>query len=197
MKKNAIVSQKKKTNNTIVYFKYHDKNIDLKLYEKINGIKDIAIKNNNKFIETSNPNYYLFNSDIVINANIFSDTPKLLSAYFGVTPGAVYIFDETEILSVYGNYNTNLSIDSNPARAISTTQDIRNVNSSLNTKSMVGFDQIPICFSNPCLLSSIDVNYFVVYLNTGLISKPISVTSGPNSKYNEKTLFIIMWILWK
>ncbi len=172
--------------NTIVYFKYHDKNIDLGLYEKINGIKDIAIKNNNNFIETSNPDYYLLNSDIVINANIFSDTPKLLSASFGVTPGAVYIFDETEILSVYGNYNTNLSIDRNLERSISTTPDIRNINSYTNTNYMVGFDQIPICFSNPCLLSSIDVNCFVVYLNTGLISKPISIASGPNSKYNEK-----------
>ena len=63
----------------------HNKNINLNLYEKINGMKDIAIKNNNNFIQEFNTNFNLFNSDIVINSNIFSDTPKLLSASFTVS----------------------------------------------------------------------------------------------------------------
>lgn len=195
--KKSILNRQARTARTAqtapkIYFKYHNTNVDLKTYTKINNYIKQAETNNNGFIEYSNPSGKLISSDIIVNANLYGDTPKILSA-----TGFSHLVSFHSTSDLYdgqqfflGNYNTNLDINSFPLRNITSSQDIR-VLSPVTRNLQPGMDAMPICFTFPILPSSVDINQFAITLNIGFVVKPYDFTFAPNSKYNEKQCIIL------
>ena len=176
------------------YFKYHDTNINLDLYNEINSKIQEAEAYQNGFLETSNPNYWRFNSDIIVNTPILSTTPKIMYAGGFSMLATVGIFNKEQVLNTQGNWDntySDLDLNSIPARAITSTADIRNAGSLADPFLKLNFDNIPVTFSHPIIISSMDKLQFVVTLNTGFIVKPISTGSSPNTKYNERTCLVL------
>lgn len=68
-------------NNPTIFFKYHDKNISKEEYEYIDNLINIAIDHNNAEFKTSEHyNYSQYNCDIIVNSNLYSNEPEILSA---------------------------------------------------------------------------------------------------------------------
>ena len=60
------------TNSPTIYFKYHDKDIDIDTYNFVNSLIETAMDNIDKQYKTCKyPNYEKYNSDIIVNANLF------------------------------------------------------------------------------------------------------------------------------
>lgn len=176
-----------------IYFKYHDTNIDLETYTKINNYITLAETNNNGFIEYEDPSGKRTNCDIIVNSNLYGDTPEILSAG-GFSH--LFIYHSTTNLSngqdfFLGNYNTNLDINSYPLRNITSSGDMRGLSPILRDVQ-AGMDAMPICFTFPILASSVDVKQFAITLNTGLVVKPYSYSFAPNGKYNEKQCLVVV-----
>ena len=175
-----------------IYFKYHDTNIDLETYTTINNYITLAETNNNGFIEHEYPTGKMINSDIIVNANLYGDTPEFLSA-----TGFSHLVCMNSTTDLYegqkfflGNYNTNLDINSHILRNITSSSDIRLL-SPVTRHLQPGMDAMPICFTFPILPSSVDVKQFAITLNNGFVVKPYDFTFAPNSKYNEKQCIIL------
>ena len=175
-----------------VYFKYHSQNIDMETYNLINLIINEAIDHNNKKFKSSNYyNYNLYNSDIIVNANLYSDKPEILSAGGFSFLQSGLILDIENVNEIQGNWNKNLNINSDPIRAITSSGDPRGYYSTVFPTLGYKFDNIPVCFSFPILPSSVDISQFYITLSNGIITKPIIFSFSPNSKLNEKQCIVI------
>jgi hypothetical protein len=139
-------------NNPIIYFKYHDGDIDEDTYNYVNLLVDSAIDNVNAQYKTCKfPNYEKYNSDIIVNSNLITDKPEIISAGgFSLLQTAIAINKEN-VRESEGNWNNDLNMDDVISRAITTTGDPRNYYSSIFPTTAQNFDNIPVCFSFPIL----------------------------------------------
>lgn len=178
--------------NPTIFFKYHNKNIDEMEYNYINNLINIAIENNNNKFKTSNfYNYSQYNSDIIVNSNLYSDEPAILSAGGFSFLQAGMILNKKNIIDTEGNWNELLNPDTDPLRAITTSGDPRGYYSTVFPTTGIKFDNIPICFSFPILPSSVDSTQFLFKLNNGVYTKPLTFTFSPNTKFNEKQCIVV------
>ncbi len=177
-----------------IYFKYHDTNITQDLYNEINQKITQAENYQNGFIETKNPNYYRFNSDIIVNSPILSNTPKILYAGGFSMLNSVSILNKSHVLDTQGNWDNRYSendLKIITARAITSTGDIRGGGSIADPTFNLFYDNIPVTFSHPVLISSLSELQFVVNLNNGFVAKPFNFGASPNTKYNEKACIVL------
>lgn len=180
------------TDLPIIFFKYHNKNIDKKEYDYINNLINLALEYNNKtFINANYYNYSLYNSDIIVNSNLYANEPKIISAGGFSFLQSGLILNEENVLQIEGNWNKNYNPSDVPLRAITTSGDPRAYYSSVFPTLGYKFDNIPICFSFPILPSSVDISQFYITLNNGFVTKPIMFTFSPNTKLNEKQCIVI------
>lgn len=180
------------SNNPTIFFKYHDKNINIEEYEYINNLINIAIDNNNiEFKKSKFYNYAQYNCDIIVNSNLYSNEPKIISAGGFSFLQAGMILNKKNIEDTEGNWNDLLDPNTDIFRAITTSGDPRGYYSSVFPTTAIKFDNIPICFSFPILPSSVDPSQFLILLNNGLYVKPIEFTFSPNTKFNEKQCIVV------
>lgn len=176
-----------------IYFKYHDKDIDINTYNFENSLIEIALNNINLQYKTCEyPNYERFNSDIIVNANLLTNEPQILSAggfsFLQATP----ILNEINVKNTEGNWNNKLNINNDVVRAITTSADPRNSYSTIFPTTAVGYDNTPVLFSFPILPSTVDSSQFLITLNNGGLVKPLTFTFSPNTKFNEKQCIVIV-----
>lgn len=175
-----------------IFFKYHDKNIDYETYNYINNLINIALEHNNTKFKIANYYIYsLYNSDIIVNANLYSNEPKIISAGGFSFLQSSLIMNKENVIDIEGNWNDNYDMNNTQLRAITTSSDPRSYYSSVFPTLAYKFDNIPICFSFPILPSSVDISQFYITLNNGIITKPITFTFTPNTKFNEKQCIVI------
>lgn len=175
-----------------IYFKYHDKNIDQSTYDYENNLINIATNNNITKFKNSDFYYYnLYNSDIIVNSNLYSDEPKILSAGGFSFLQSALLMNKNNVEEVQGNWNTSFDIEQVPLRAITTSGDPRGYYSTTFPTLATKFDNMPICFSFPILPSSVEPSQFLLTLSNGLVTKPITFTFSPNTKLNEKQCIVI------
>ena len=179
-------------NNPTIFFKYHDKNISKEEYEYINNLINIAIEHNIVEFKTSEHyDYSQYNCDIIVNSNLYSNEPKILSAGGFSFLQASMISNKKNIVDIEGNWNDLLDPNTDNFRAITTSGDPRSYYGSVFPTTAIKFDNMPICFSFPILPSSVDSTQFLIQLNNGMYIKPLKFTFSPNTKFNEKQCMII------
>jgi hypothetical protein len=179
-------------NNPIIFFKYHNKNIDKIEYEYINNLINIAIEHNNEEFKTSNYyNYSQYNCDIIVNSNLYSNEPKIISTGGFSFLQAGMILNIKSIEETQGNWNNLLNPNTDSFRAITTSSDPRSYYGSVFPTTAIEFDNIPICFSFPILPSSVDSTQFLLKLNNNIYVKPLTFSFSPNSKFNEKQCIVV------
>lgn len=179
-------------NNPTIFFKYHNKNITKKEYEYINNLINIAIEHNNIEFKTAEQyNYSQYNCDIIVNSNLYSNEPKIISAGGFSFLQAVMILNKKNVVETEGNWNDFLDPNTDNFRAITTSGEPRGYYGSLFSTTATKFDNIPICFSFPILPSSVDSTQFLIQLNNGMYIKPLKFTFSPNTKFNEKQCIVV------
>lgn len=175
-----------------IFFKYHNENIDEETYKYITNLINITLQHNNETFKIANYyNYSLYNSDIIVNSNLYSNEPKIISAGGFSFLQSGLILNKSNVRLIEGNWNSNYNPDNVSLRAITSSGDPRAYYSSVFPTLGYKFDNIPICFSFPILPSSVDISQFYITLNNGFVTKPIAFSFSPNTKLNEKQCIVI------
>jgi hypothetical protein len=136
--------------------------------------------------------HQLLHQDVIINADLWSDNPQILSAGYGFDSIIGVDGGEAEVRAAGGTWNTVTCTDgAEPPRSAFT--------SSATTASVVNaFDRgasnadgLPVVFSYPILPSTLQHTDFVVTTNLGESFAPDSAGIYPNFEYNERHVAVI------
>lgn len=136
--------------------------------------------------------YQQLHQDIIINADLWSSTPAILSAGYGFdniigVPGG-----EAEVRAAGGAWNTvTCSNGAEPDRTVLTSSAQPNQISVAYGQAVQFADGLPVVFSWPILPSTLDATDFLVTLNTGEIVRPEVASIFPNFEYNERHVAVI------
>jgi hypothetical protein len=147
----------------------------------------------------ANPLYKMLEQDVLINADYYSTTPRILGASLGFThilgvPGldATTTYAQALARKAGGSWETLSSSSATTASLRARTSDAAvngiAVNYGYPLKYTSGF---PVEFSWPVLPSSVSGDDFRVVLNTGQVVTPLSASVTPNLEYNERSTVVI------
>jgi hypothetical protein len=136
--------------------------------------------------------YSLLARDIVIDADLWSPRPEILSAGYGFDGIIGVNGGEPEVRAAGGTWNTvTCTNGAAPARSVltssSTTRDVITVFDGPARHA----DGLPVVFSWPIVPSTLQHTDFLVTLNTGETSVPTSASIYPNFEFNERHVAVI------
>lgn len=147
----------------------------------------------------TNPLYKLLKQDVLINADYYSSTPKILGASLGFThilgvPGLNGTTSTDEVLArrAGGSWETLSGASAGTSmRAYTSDASVGGIATNYGhpLKYTGGF---PIEFSWPVLPSSVSGDDFRVVLNTGQVVTPLAASITPNFEYNERSTVVIL-----
>jgi hypothetical protein len=133
--------------------------------------------------------YQSLMDDRLINADLWGDTPEILSANYGFEGIEGVAQGESNVIAAGGAWEN--IITSGASNAAYTTA---------STPSDVAFgfgyetnyaDAMPICFSWPVLPSTVNPSDFLLTLNTGQTVQPEVASINPNFLYNKRSCVVI------
>jgi hypothetical protein len=130
--------------------------------------------------------------DVITNADLWSNSPEILSAGYGFDSIIGVDGEEKEVRAVGGTWNKIVCSDGKvPARsALTSSSTPKNVSvvfdNTVNQK-----DGLPVVFSWPILPSTLNHTDFVVTLNTGETLTSEAASIFPNFEYNERHVAVI------
>lgn len=136
--------------------------------------------------------YQQLHQDVIINADLWSSTPAILSAGYGFdniigVPGG-----EAEVRAAGGTWNTVICSNGvEPDRAVLTSSAQPNQISVAYGQAVHYADGLPVVFSWPILPSTLNATDFLVTLNTGETITPVVASIFPNFEYNERHVAVI------
>ena len=146
------------------------------------------------------PTYQILRQDVIINADMWDDEPKMMAAGLGFThiigvPGLDVNnlpLSETLVREAGGTWNAvtcGMGVDPT-LNAFTSTQ------TPLGVAIAYGFpvffdDGLPIEFSWPIRPSTLDATDFLVTLNTGQKVAPHVASIAPNFEFNERSVAVI------
>lgn len=128
--------------------------------------------------------------DVLINADLWSDTPEILSAGYGFEGIIGVPGNREDVIAAGGAWQEIPGYEDPPYRA----------QTSSATPAQVAFgygfpvsyaDAMPVVFSWPVLPSTVRPEAFRVTLNTGQIVTPLVASILPNLEYNERNTVVI------
>jgi len=136
--------------------------------------------------------YRLLHQDILINADLWRDTPQILSASYAFE-GIIGVDDNEEAVRAAGG-TWNQAVCTSGAEP-----DVRALTSSPTPQGVAatfGYpvyenDALPVVFSWPLLPSTLDPTDFRLTLNTGERVFPNVASISPNLEYNERHVAVI------
>lgn len=146
-----------------------------------------------------NPLYLLLKQNVLINADYYSDTPRILGAslqfshILGV-PGLSGTTTSDELLArkAGGSWETLSSSSASTASTRAYTSAAAVSGIALNYGYPVKYtDGFPVEFSWPVLPSTVQGSDFRVVLNTGQVITPLTASITPNFEYNERSTVVI------
>lgn len=133
--------------------------------------------------------YQTLMQDILINADLWSSVPEILSANYGFQGIEGVPQGQANVIAAGGTWETITT--SGASYAAYTTAETP-------TDVAIGFgyptnyaDAMPICFSWPVLPTSVNPSDFLVTLNTGQTVQPLVASISPNLLYNKRTCVVI------
>lgn len=130
--------------------------------------------------------------DIIINADLWSGQPEILSAGYGFDSIIGVDGGETEVRAAGGTWNSVIcSNGEEPSRSAYTSSapatNLDMLFSGLATEA----DGLPVVFSWPILPSTLQHTDFLVTLNTGETITPQAASIYPNYEFNERHVAVI------
>lgn len=135
---------------------------------------------------TSQRNSVIF-GDRLIEADLFSERPEIMSAGYGFEGIIGVRGGEAEVREAGGTWNTaTCTLGGEPPRRVLT--------SSVQTSVMLPVelaDAMPIVFSWPIVPSTLAATDFVIHLNDGTRVTPAVSTLQPNYEYNERQVAVV------
>lgn len=150
-------------------------------------------------LPTQFPAYVELHRDVVLNADLWSGAPVIMTADWGFEgimgiPGVLSAGDlgraSAAGAGVNGDYAT-----------LSPTPPMRNLTSGGSPVGLLagGFgasvafaDAFPIVFSWPLLPSTVSPTDFAITLNTGQVVTPLAAALNPNYDYNERHVVVML-----
>lgn len=127
--------------------------------------------------------------DIIINADLWSDQPEIMSAGYGFEGIEGVPQGESNVIAAGGAWE--IVTTANPPYAALTTAKTPYAVSIAWGYPTYYADAMPIVFSWPVLPSSVDRSDFAVTLNTGEVVTPYVASISPNLEYNERSCVVI------
>ncbi len=134
--------------------------------------------------------YKILMQDILINADLWTHVPEILSAGYGFE-GIIGVPGNKEDVIAAGSAWLDLpGYDNPPLRAQTASPTASQV------ETTYGFpvdyaDAIPVVFSWPVLPSTVSPEAFRIVLNTGETVTPLVASISPNLEYNERNTIVI------
>ena len=138
--------------------------------------------------------YRILMQDIIINADMFSMTPEIMSAGYGFE-GIIGVvpYNEAGVIEAGGVWNQGVTCINGmtpPTRALTSAA------SPAAVAILYGYptffqDAMPVVFSWPLLPSTVDPTDFMLTLNTGEQVFPEVASINPNAEYNERQTIVI------
>lgn len=136
------------------------------------------------------PTYQLLMQDIIINADLWSDAPEILSAGYGFE-GIMGVPGDRQAVIDAGGAWQDLPGYENPPYSTQTSSATPQSISLIYGYPVYYADAMPIVFSWPVLPSSVSPDSFRIILNTGEIVTPAVASIFPNYQYNERNTVVI------
>ncbi|MBP9742284.1 MAG: hypothetical protein KBD37_02900 [Burkholderiales bacterium] len=127
--------------------------------------------------------------DIIINADLWSDQPEIMSAGYGFE-GIEGVFEgESYVIAAGGAWEI-VTTSNPPYTALTSAKTPYDVSIAWGYPTYLA-DAIPVVFSWPVLPSTVDRVDFAITLNTGEIVTPYVASISPNLEYNERSCVVI------
>jgi len=140
-------------------------------------------------IPAPSASYQSLMQDVLINADLWGNTPEILSANYGFEGIEGVPQGQTNVIAAGGAWETVTTPGASYAAftTASTPSDVA-----------IGFgyathyaDAMPICFSWPVLPSTVNPSDFLLTLNTGQTVQPQVASINPNFLYNKRSCVVI------
>lgn len=136
--------------------------------------------------------YQLLMQDILINADLWTDRPEILSAGYGFDgilgiPGDL---TEEAVRAAGGAWNT-VTCSDGRVEGLTSAVSTNGITFAYGFPSTFG-DGLPVVFSWPVLPSSVDRQNFEIHLNTGDVVIPDGVSIVPNQDFNERNTVVLV-----
>jgi hypothetical protein len=130
--------------------------------------------------------------DTIINADLWSEQPEILSAGYGFDGIIGVDGGEAEVRAAGGTWNTVTCSDGHePPRSVLTSSSTPNNVTAAFDGVATHADGLPVVFSWPILASTLQHTDFRVTLNTGETVTPDAAGIFPNFEYNERHVAVI------
>jgi hypothetical protein len=125
--------------------------------------------------------------DTIINADLFSEQPEIMSAGYGFEGIIGIEGGEAEVRAAGGAWNqvTCGNGEEAPRRVLTSSLEPN------ENMTLTGADALPVVFSWPYLPSTLAATDFLVTLNDGSKVTPGFATIAPNYEYNERQVAVI------
>ncbi|KAL4854292.1 hypothetical protein ACK3TF_004982 [Chlorella vulgaris] len=136
-----------------------------------------------------------YNQDIIINSDLFSDKPEILSGGLGFTNiiGVSNNTDEAVVRAANGTWSANVTCSSGappPGRVLTSATPTTMYTTGFNCTAD-NYDGLPVCFSWPVLPSSISNTSFLITLSDGSTVVPPCIGMSPNFEFNERQCVVL------
>ncbi len=130
--------------------------------------------------------------DVIVNADIWSAQPEILSAGYGFDNIIGVDGGEAEVRAAGGAWNSvECSSGADPARSVLTSSAPADGLTNLFDQPTSYSDGLPVVFSMPVLPSTVNHTDFLVTLNTGATVVPDSASIYPNWELNERHVVVL------
>lgn len=137
-----------------------------------------------------NPAYVLLMQDILINADLWSATPEILSAGYGFEGISGVPGGAANVIAAGGAWQPLDGFDNPPYRAQTSAPTPAGVALNYGYPTLY-LDAMPVVFSWPVLPSTVRPQDFLITLNTGDVVQAQVASITPNFEYNERNTVVI------
>lgn len=153
------------------------------------GVANASNLLNVRVIPPPSLTYQSLMRDVLIDADIWGDSPEILSANYGFqgiegVPGY-----EAAVIAAGGAWETITTVGASYA-AYTTSQTPANVADAFGYPTYDA-DAMPICFTWPVLPSTVNPSDFRLTLNSGQVVQPQVASIAPNLLYNKRSCVVI------
>jgi hypothetical protein len=150
------------------------------------------------FDPTAFPAYVQLRRDVLINADLWTSQPEILSAGYGFEgiqgiPGLVSAENLQQAIDAGAGVNLDWAMlePTPPLRNLTSGGSVIGIASAGFGAAVLYADAMPIVFSWPLLPSSVSPTTIAIELNTGEVVKPIAAALNPNYDHNERHVMVV------
>lgn len=136
------------------------------------------------------PSYQTLMQDVLINSDLWTDEPEILSANYAFDNITGVPFGTQAAVRAAGGTWEKLDCADPAQRALTSSSTPSGVAFSFGYPVRYA-DALPVVFSWPVLPSTVQPEDFRLVLNTGRVVKPEVVSISPNQEYNERHVVVV------